>query len=141
MRHHRPLATAALAALTLGLAGLAACGDDDDSASDATSAATAAPAGTEATAGTAGGEAPAGGDSVSIANNTFEPGTLEVAAGTEVTWENQDGIPHRIASEDGSFDSEDLNQGDTFSATFDAAGEFPYICGIHPTMTGTIVVA
>jgi plastocyanin len=138
MRHHRPLAIATFAALTVSLAGLAACGDDDDSASDATSAATGAPAGTEAPAGT---DAAAGGNSVSIANNTFEPGTLEVAAGTEVTWENQDGIPHRIASEDGSFDSEDLNQGDTFSATFDEAGNFPYICGIHPSMTGTIVVA
>jgi plastocyanin len=134
MRHHRPLAIAAFAALTVSLAGLAACGDDDDSASDAT----AAPAGTEAPAGT---DAAAGGNSVSIANNTFEPGTLEVAAGTEVTWENQDGIAHRIASEDGSFDSEDLNQGDTFSATFDEAGDYPYICGIHPSMTGTIVVA
>jgi plastocyanin len=135
MRYHRPLLLA-LAALTIGVTGLAACGDDDDSADEGT-ATTAAAAGTEAPAGT---EAAAGGDRVVIADFTFEPGTLEVAAGTEVTWENQDGVPHRIASDDGSFDSDDLGQGDTFSHTFDSAGEFAYICGIHPQMTGTIVV-
>ena len=71
----------------------------------------------------------------------FEPASLQVAAGTEVTWDNQDDlVPHRIVSEDGSFDSEDLHNGDTFSHTFDAAGEYPYHCGIHSQMTGTIVV-
>jgi plastocyanin len=140
MRDHRPLVLA-LAALTIGVTGLAACGDDDDSsdqaATTAAAAATEAPAGSEAPAGT---EAAAGGDQVVIADFTFEPGTLEVAAGTEVTWENRDGVPHRIASDDGTFDSEDLSSGDTFSHTFDSAGEFAYVCGIHPSMTGTIVV-
>jgi plastocyanin len=145
MRHHRPLAVAFAATLTLGLAGLAACGDDDDSSSDtappATEAAgdagaTTAPAGTEP----AGTEAAAGGDRIVIADFAFDPAELEVAAGTEVTWENVDGVPHRIAADDDSFNSEDLNAGDTFSFTFDAAGEFPYICAIHPSMAGTIVV-
>jgi plastocyanin len=138
MRRHHPFARP-LIAVTLGLSvGLVACGDDDDDASEATTAATEGAAATTAAGGT---EAPAaGGNTVNIADFTFDPGDLEVAAGTEVTWENADGVPHRIASDDGTFDSEDLAQGDTFSHTFDTAGEFPYICGIHPQMTGTITV-
>ena len=40
----------------------------------------------------------------------------------------------------GSFGSQNLDQGQTFTATFAKAGTFPYICNIHPFMTGTVVV-
>jgi plastocyanin len=140
MRPYHPVGRSlacALAALTIAVAG---CGDDDDDAAvtEAPVAGTEAPAGTEA----AGTEAPAdaGGSAVTIVDFAFSPETLEVAAGTEVTWTNEDGAAHRIAGEGDAFGSEDLGQGDTFSFTFDEAGEFPYICGIHPSMTGTITV-
>ena len=35
---------------------------------------------------------------------------------------------------------DDLNQGDTFTATFEEAGVYPYACWYHPGMTGAIVV-
>ncbi len=57
-----------------------------------------------------------------------------------MTWTNEDGAAHRIKSDDDSFNSEDLGQGDTFEHTFDAAGTFDYVCGIHPSMTGSITV-
>ena len=146
MRYDRPFVLA-LAALSIGVTGLAACRGGDDSSSDEAAATTAAPAaGTTAPAGAeapTGTEAAAGGDRIVIADGSFkfEPASLQVAAGTEVTWDNQDSlVPHRIASDDGSFDSEDLHQDDRFSHTFDAAGEYPYHCAIHSQMTGTIVV-
>jgi plastocyanin len=78
---------------------------------------------------------------VSIAGFAFQPGSLEVAAGTTVTWTNDDPAPHTVTAADGSFDSGTLASGATFSQVFDAAGTFAYACAIHPTMTGTIIVS
>ncbi len=75
-----------------------------------------------------------------IADFTFDPADVSVAAGTAVTWTNDDGAAHRIKANDDSFESEDLAQGDTFEHTFDTAGTFDYICAIHPQMTGTVTV-
>ena len=77
---------------------------------------------------------------MTIANFAFDPADVEVAAGTTVTWTNDDGTPHRVKANDDSFDSEDMSQGDTFDHTFDTAGTFDYICAIHPSMKGTVTV-
>jgi plastocyanin len=37
--------------------------------------------------------------------------------------------------------SDDLGEGDAFSFTFDQPGSFPYICGIHNYMRGTVTVS
>lgn len=86
---------------------------------------------------TAAGEAAA----IGIDNFKFSPDSLEVAVGTEVTWTNMELSPHTVVAEDGSFESENLGDGDTFSYTFETAGTFPYICGIHTSMMGEIVVS
>jgi plastocyanin len=78
--------------------------------------------------------------SVAIADFAFAPAQLTVAAGTTVTWTNSDGFAHTVDAADDTFVSEALDQGATFSHTFDAAGTFAYICGIHPSMAGTVVV-
>jgi plastocyanin len=81
---------------------------------------------------------------VDIENTAFEPANIEVAVGTTVTWENYDDPsqtgPHTVTADDGSFDSGNLELDDTFSHTFDAAGEFAYHCANHPNMTGTVMV-
>ena len=77
---------------------------------------------------------------VEIVDFTFKPSTLTVKAGTTVTWTNRDGFAHTVDSEDDSFVSESLNQGDSFRHTFETTGTFPYICGIHNSMTGTVTV-
>ncbi|MFQ5886404.1 MAG: plastocyanin/azurin family copper-binding protein, partial [Anaerolineae bacterium] len=33
-----------------------------------------------------------------------------------------------------------LNKGDSWSYTFDVAGTFDYICGLHPSMKGQIII-
>lgn len=78
--------------------------------------------------------------SVTISGSAFSPATLTVTAGTTVTWTNNDSVSHTIADDDGIFTSGTLSRGQTYSHTYSDAGTFPYHCGIHPSMTGTVVV-
>jgi plastocyanin len=77
---------------------------------------------------------------VKIDNFTFAPQELHVTAGTAVTWENRDDIPHTITSTTQVFRSKALDTGDRFSFTFATPGTYKYFCSLHPHMTGTIVV-
>ena len=77
---------------------------------------------------------------VKIDNFAFAPATLTITAGTTVTWKNDDDSPHRIGDKNGTFKSAALDTDDTFSHTFAAPGEYPYICTIHPYMVGKIIV-
>ncbi len=70
----------------------------------------------------------------------FDPDTLTVAVGTEVTWNNEDGTDHTSTAEDDTWASGTLGDGESFSFTFDEAGTFAYVCEIHPSMTGEVVV-
>jgi plastocyanin len=77
---------------------------------------------------------------IKIDNFAFAPATLTITAGTTVTWKNDDDSPHRIGDKNGTFKSAALDTDDTFSHTFAAPGEYPYICTIHPYMAGKIIV-
>ena len=79
---------------------------------------------------------------VAIAIDNFKFGvvSIEVAAGTTVTWTNHDDVPHTVASTTKLFKSPPLDTGETFSYTFTSAGTFEYYCSLHPHMTGKIVV-
>jgi plastocyanin len=83
-----------------------------------------------------------GGDErIEIADLSFNPESLTVAAGTTVTWVSADpNLPHTSNSDDEVWFSGTLNEGDEFSFTFDEAGTFAYFCEVHPTMRGTITV-
>jgi plastocyanin len=88
--------------------------------------------------------AAAGGtDAIAISNFAFSPATLTVKPGTTVTWTNQDGVAHTIASDAGSpvaFTSDSLANGASYRFTFTQPGTYAYHCSIHPSMKGTIVV-
>ena len=79
------------------------------------------------------------GSTVSIRNFAFGPATLTVAVGTTVSFVNNDGSTHIVHFADGA-DSGRLALGASWTRTFTAAGEYPYVCTIHPTMTGRIIV-
>jgi plastocyanin len=94
-------------------------------------------------------QAPAQGQGVTIMmqNKTFIPKSITVSVGTKVTWTNQDTFGHNVisgtssAADAGSlFKSDNLNQGDSFSYTFNQVGTYPYFCSVHPGMDGTIIV-
>jgi plastocyanin len=75
-----------------------------------------------------------------IDNFKFGPEKLTITKGTEVTWTNQDDIPHSIVLNALGVHSKALDTDKTFSYQFDKAGTFTYICGLHPFMHGQIVV-
>jgi len=78
---------------------------------------------------------------LTIDNFTFKPDIVAVRVGTTIVWENNDDIPHSIVEKTGKFHSAALDTEDKFSFTFDKAGTFEYFCGLHPHMTGKVVVA
>ncbi|MFV8170193.1 cupredoxin domain-containing protein [Mycolicibacterium peregrinum] len=84
--------------------------------------------------------APVSGTAVSIDNFAFAPATLTVHRGDTVTWTNHDEEPHTVAAGDGSFRSPGMDSNATFSFTFTNPGSYDYICSIHPSMHGTVVV-
>jgi plastocyanin len=77
---------------------------------------------------------------VEIADFAFAPETVEVQAGTEVTWSNADPTAHTVTARDGAFDSGPLDPEDHFATTFETPGTFQYFCQIHPTMRGLVRV-
>ena len=91
---------------------------------------------TQATTTTSGG----GSAQVTIAGFAFSPGTLTVPVGTTVIWVNSDGITHTVTANGGAFNSGNLVDGAAFQFTFTQAGQFPYHCALHASMSGTITV-
>jgi len=120
--------TAALAVTLL----LAAC-----SGGESVTTTTAATATTTAATTTA----PVGSEfAVVMESFAFTPAELTVPVGATVTWTNRHGARHDVVAADGTFTSPLFAEGETFSFTFTAPGEYPYICTIHPGMEGTIIV-
>jgi plastocyanin len=75
-----------------------------------------------------------------IDNFKFGPDKLSIAKETEVTWTNQDDIPHSIVLTALGVRSKVLDTDKTFTYQFDKAGTYSYICGLHPFMHGQVVV-
>ena len=71
----------------------------------------------------------------------FAPYTVEVAAGTAVTWVNHSEPSHTVTGDALAFDdSGPIGPGQTFSTRFDQPGTYQYRCAPHPGMVGVIVV-
>lgn len=66
--------------------------------------------------------------------------TVVVGMNATVTWVNDDSAPHTVTAADGSFDSHNMNTGDSFTFTFTKPGTYTYACSYHPWMHGTVVV-
>lgn len=73
-------------------------------------------------------------------SNSYSPNPVEVKVGETVTWVNDDSGRHTVTSKDGTFGSDMMGKGQSFSYTFDKAGEYQYFCEPHPNMVGTVVV-
>lgn len=78
---------------------------------------------------------------VDIQDFAYNPDPATIKVGQGVTWTNQDPAPHTATGQDRNvLQSGTLNQGDTYTQTFDTPGTYAYFCEFHPTMKGTVVV-
>ncbi len=75
-----------------------------------------------------------------ISNFSFSPNPLNITVGDTVKWTNSDSAPHTVTADNGSFGSNSLSGGGTFSHMFNQSGTFAYHCDIHPSMKGTVQV-
>jgi plastocyanin len=71
----------------------------------------------------------------------YDPDRVAIPVGGTVTWTNGDAAPHTATGRDReALQSSRLDQGDSYSQTFDEPGTYEYFCEIHPNMRGTVVV-
>lgn len=86
-------------------------------------------------------------------NSDFDPRSLTIQVGETIVWENTAGFAHTVTSYDvpdgaSSFDSGNLDGGETFEHTFETAGTYQYRCEYHSSssnggysgMVGEVVV-
>ena len=80
----------------------------------------------------------------SVAINLFQyqPGRVQVAPGTTVTWVNEDDIFHSVTADkrDLGFEASLDGKGKSFSFTFSQPGTYAYHCERHEHMRGEIDV-
>ncbi len=76
---------------------------------------------------------------VNIVSFAFMPAKISAMAGKALTFFNSDDTPHQITVAGGPR-TEVFLRGQKASLTIDKAGEYNYICGLHPSMKGVIEV-
>ena len=140
VREHVRLLVPGLRMLTIvatvagGLA-LANCGNDETSGGETPATSTEA-------------SSPAGGipgnlTTITISDNKFSPGSLQIPVGAKVTWRWTGKNEHEVV---GTFDEVEVDsprqRGEgTFSFAFEHAGVFAYQCAVHgAAMSGTVTV-
>jgi plastocyanin len=77
---------------------------------------------------------------VSIRDYRYAPARIEIEAGSAVEWINEDQAVHTASSDNGTWDSGAIPQGQRWRAVFHEPGLYPYHCGPHPFMRGVVVV-
>ncbi|MBI2565275.1 cupredoxin family copper-binding protein [Candidatus Woesearchaeota archaeon] len=75
---------------------------------------------------------------VEIKGFAFVPQTITLKVGDTVVWKQKDSAPHTVTGDE--FSSQRLSKGEDFVYTFTAPGTYDYLCSVHPSMRGTVVV-
>lgn len=99
-----------------------------------------APSPTTTTTVAGGGGGGGGPVEVRMAGRRFAPASVTIAAGGSVLFINDDGRDHTATGSGNTFDTGLLAPGQRSTRTFNTAGTYPYICLLHPDMTGTVTV-
>lgn len=76
---------------------------------------------------------------VRVFDNQYEPAEVEITPGQAVQWVFEGPAEHDVVANDRTFVSELVTSG-TYTHVFDEAGEYAYLCSIHPEMRGVVRV-
>ena len=77
---------------------------------------------------------------ISMKGSVYSIPSITLAAGSKITWINDDNMVHTVTANDGSFNSGDINPGGQFIYTFNTVGTFNYHCVHHTGMTGVVTI-
>jgi plastocyanin len=80
---------------------------------------------------------------ISITPNGFDPATITIKKGTDVTWTNNSAQSRSIVGDQensGLGTGQPIDQGSSYSFVFDKAGTYTYHDPQQPSLKGTIVV-
>jgi len=84
-------------------------------------------------------------DSFQEGNPDYSPDLAVISQGDTIQWTNEDSAIHTVTSKTGFgeiFDSGAMDAGDVFTLNTSnlAAGEYEYLCVVHPWMVSTLVI-
>jgi plastocyanin len=102
---------------------VAACGGDDDGGGGASSEA-----------------CPSGAVVIRMVDIKFDPEEATAGVGQQVCWVNDDTVEHNAVADGDQFKSDLFGKGQTFTTSVDTPGTIPYVCTVHPGMTGRLTV-
>jgi plastocyanin len=77
---------------------------------------------------------------IDIDGTAFVPPEMTVHVGDTVVWKNKDPFPHTATSKSAGFDSQDIDEGGSWSYKATKAGDFEYDCTLHDNMKGVLHV-
>jgi plastocyanin len=79
---------------------------------------------------------------VTMVDIAYQPDRITVQPGDTISFVHDDpDIPHTVTARDGSFESGQIEAGETFTVTVQGPGEIPFYCQIHPDrMQGVIEI-
>jgi len=77
---------------------------------------------------------------VTIDAMKYLPDRLTVRAGETVVWVNKDLFPHTVTEVNGRFDSHEIKPNASWRYVAKKTGDFAYVCTLHPSMKGALLV-
>jgi plastocyanin len=77
---------------------------------------------------------------VGMPGRFFDPARVTVVSGDRVVWRNTDLVAHDVRDTGGAFQSGPIARFGAFSHDYGAPGGYPFLCTIHPFMTGQVDV-
>ena len=86
------------------------------------------------------GPAAAATTAVSMPGKFFDPARFQLVAGDHVLFSNADLVTHDVRVPAGVFDSGPMGRGARWEQAFETAGSYPFLCTLHPFMSGTAEV-